>query len=165
MSFVADVVHLAGKLTHGVGIEVDAGGSGQVVQHDRHVDSRRDGLQELHRFLEAECLVVRRDDHRHRRARGLGVTGELHRLGSAHRTGLCHHGHAVGGLVDDGFDDESAFCSAHRGEFAGGSAREHAVDAAVDAAVDQQPRRALVDLAGGREWCCERSQYASELWT
>ena len=71
------------------------------------------------------------------RSGSLGVTGELDRLGGAHRTGLCNHGSTVGGLVDDGFDDESAFRPAHRGEFPCGPARDDAVDAAVDTAVDQ----------------------------
>jgi hypothetical protein len=75
---------------------------------------------------------------------------------------LGNHGDAVGGLVDDGFDDESAFCPAHRGEFPGGPACDDAVDAAVDTAVDQSAQCAFVDRSVRSEWCCKRGQYAAE---
>ena len=114
-------------------------------------------------FLEGEGFVVGGDDHQHRRPRRLGVPGQFDRFGGADRAGLGYHWHAPGGLIDHRLDDQTTFRAAHRGELSGRSAGDDTVDATIDTAVDQAAQCVLVDLAVGREGCCEGGQDTAQL--
>jgi hypothetical protein len=160
---VADVGDLLGEGAHRVRIEVDPGGSGDVVEHDVDIDGSGDRADVVDGLGQCQRLVVRCHDHEHIGAGALGGQGMPDGLLRGGGSGLRDDGDASGGTVDDELDHGLALFGGHGGEFCGRSADDESVDSAVDGPVDNAAERIEVDVLLGVEGGGQGGENTAEL--
>lgn len=152
------------ELTDLSGGEVDSGCTWQVVVHDRDLDGRADGSQELLEGLEAQRVVEWWDNHAASSANRLVVLGESNGTLGGQGAEAGNDWNAAGSSLDVSLNDGLVLLIAEGSELSGSTGSDNAVDASVNETVDLLLDVSNVDLlAIGSEGSGDSRKDTSEL--
>ncbi len=136
-----------GETQQGVGLDVDSGAAGNVVEDDGLIiDGFGDGLEVLVLALLGGLVVVGRGGENGVYALDFGdLGGFVDGLGGGVGGGSGDDGNASGGDLDGGFDDPAPLVVREGGSFSGGSAGNQEVDSGFDLPGYERAQRFFVD--------------------
>ena len=135
-----------GETQQGIGLDVDAGAAGDVVEHDGLIDGFGDGLEVLVLALLGGLVVVGRGGEDGVDALDFGGFGGF-ADGLGGGVGGCtgDDGDASGGDLDGDLDDLAPFVVREGGSFSGGSAGNQEVDSGFDLPGYERAQRFVID--------------------
>ena len=142
--YADDVVDFREALQRGW-FDVDAGAAGNVVENDRQLDGRGDGLEMLVKAFLRGLVVIRADGKDAVCAELLEFESQLDDVRGVVSAGAGQHGNLAARFVDGDFHDAALLGMRERGAFAGGAAGDQEVDAAVDLAAHQPANRFFIE--------------------